>query len=365
MAKLLHPGLLCAQLVLAASLLAPAAQADWIEDHYKVFENELQSVASALEAKDSANAAAASVRARAAYDAFLADTGKQQNLDREQFLKARQAMQVDLLRLYSALAGAYYNAKDLKQALETYHRALDVEPELALLHFQIGFLHHQLKNKQLAAAHLYEAKRMNGLPVLRSLSNPFDESFSIGAEAQELESHANELLRQLGKSTDYPITLDPDTGKERQGVIVPGVGANLKNAKGQYFNLYLNSSENQLISHLGQGKAVTQSNQPEMPVNFTQYHDGLLTVGVDKKNKTVNTIQVDETGYCTRLYQQYLCVGEPASKITALLKQGYGYQRQDFKGGVISHALNYPSLGLMFGVSPEDKILLMSIVYQP
>lgn len=362
--------------LLALTLLLPA-QADFISEHYARFETEMRQAAEAYQGEDPEAAYAAYIKARTAQLNFLQDAKKQGISDEEAFLEAHQSMKVDLLRLLTALGGSFHEREAPENALACFSEALKIEPDLPLLHYQTGYLHLLLEHKEAATAHFYEAKRLNRLPIMRWVVNPLDAQFSVGADGPELEIQNDKLLAQLGQPTDYPIERDPASGKTRKNVMIPGMGANLRNAKGESFNLYLNSPETGLYGQLGKAEPAKRFIMPivqfgprtsdpnakpvEKPLAYYPYHEGRVTIALNTSSKQVFMITSEEPGYSLRVHGSYLSIGESADRIEQILGRGYGHQSYNLEGAGVPVMKTYPGLGLVFGVSATGKIAAISI----
>ncbi|MEZ0373557.1 MAG: hypothetical protein ACAI44_30990 [Candidatus Sericytochromatia bacterium] len=348
--------------LLAFSLVQPVFAEDFISGHYAGFAAELTRSYEAIESADFQAASAAGLKARAAYKAFREDAVKKGEASTQAVQDATVAMRVDLIRLMVTLGQGFHDHKDYAKALEAYGYALEADPELPLLHYEMGFTYSVQQRKAEAARSLYEAKRLNRFPALRWLINPLDEEFRIGSDPAQLDTFADEHLVALGQSPDYPITLDFATGRQKLAVMVPGIGASLRNASGENFNLYLHDPRTTVLKQLGISQ---QTRKDEYAggqiIEYLAYHDTLFTIGIDTQPAHVYSIQADEPGFSVQVQGQYIAVGEPAAKVMQLLGKDHGLERREVNQGHISHTLVYTDLGLVFGIDKSDHIALVKI----
>jgi tetratricopeptide (TPR) repeat protein len=366
--------------VLSLSLLSTAlpARADYIADHYAVFETSLREAVSAYQNQKEDQAFSSLQKAREAVSKFEQEAAKQQQTDSPKFIKAHQAMRVDLVRLLSALAGSYYKQENAQQVQKAYTQALELAPTLPLLHFHMAYLQVQLGQPALALSHLYEAKRLNRLPQMRWLINPFDQNLRIGATAKALDHECDKLLTQLGQATNYPIERDPVSGQASKALLVPGIGANLRTAAGNsYANIYFNTPEAQLFKLLGPTSSseknsmlIVQFGPPttdpttkplERKLVHYLYPTSHCTVSVDAATKQVYMIQSEEPGYQVYINKEAIAIGDPIARVQKVLGGDYGFQAYDLKGGAVSKMLLYPALGLVIGINSDGKVAALNL----
>ena len=374
-------GILCKRLltgtILTLSLLCLPARADYIAENYARFEAEIGQAVTAYQGKQDDAALAAVAKAHAALKRFEQDAVARGQTGSASFLDARRAMQVDTIRLLSALGGNYYERKDYVKALSCYQQSLAIEPELPIMHHYTAFLHLMLEQPEQALPHLYEAKRLNRIPVMRWLINPLNESFRIGADAKALDAENDRLLKQLGQPMDYPLAKDPVSGQQRKGVMVPGVGATLRNAAGEYANLYLSTPEAKLFQQFGQsvpsGENIMpvvqfgpRTNDPqsakvvEKPLAHYPFQGTSYSVALNTAAKHVFMIEAHEPGYSLRINREYIAIGDPIAQVEKVLGQGFGFQSYDLKGATVSRLLVYPGLGLVIGIK-DGKVAALNI----
>lgn len=286
-------------------------------------------------------------------------------VDWSDYEKHDKALKVSLLNLYLELGTRYYDKHDYFHALYALDVAKIHAPDLPLVRFELGLTHFANKDQWKAAVELYEAKRLNRFKMYRQLWDPSEESYYEPSNKAEIEQKADQLLLKMGKSKKYPITLNVETGKSKNSVMVPGIGANIRSSGGKFTDIYLGDDMSSLYSSFE--SFIEKGNSPLPSINLFDIHKGAYSISVDVESGGIRSIQVKDPGYNVLFIGKYFFIGEPAAKIfntiDELDRKSYGFERQPINDEYYREILIFSRIGLSFFVGYDGKIA--SLMIQP
>ncbi len=296
--------------------------------------------------------------ASASYKEFTS-LGDVQSLDQNKWQVA-QALRQDLVFTHLGAAQALYDAGKYQTALTVLEDARVMEPKLPVtLYFEA--LNLLKSNKEWDATEkLYQAMRLNKYPAQRKIENPLQPWEVLTANPVQLESRIDEVLKSLGKDTEYPISLNFKTGKHDYMKLVPGVGANIQGRNGQYFNVYLKDDMiNDVLDNMGKPAEIVEKYMRDQMLTFNVY-DEYFIVGMNPENM-IERIQVDKAGYSVEVDNQIYRIGDSIDAVQKNLGDKFGFEKLSSDDPKIKETWVYNEFGLSVGVTPDNKIGLISI----
>jgi len=321
------------------------------------FEQQLSQVNHRLQNGNQASIQAELLKARQQLEAFKA--AKDADALSENKWQLTRQMEQELVLLHLEAAQQFHAGQAYTQALNVLNEADKIQPYLPVtLYFQALNLLQNGKEWE-ATKKLYEAKRYNSYPASRKMENPIKPYEVLMANPIQLNQQVDEILQSLGKDTGYPITLNFDTSKHENRQLVPGVGASLMARDGSYFNVYLKEIVNEVLDEMGKPYDIQEKYLREQVLKFLVYDDYFI-IGVNPENK-VERIQIDRAGYSVNVHGKELKIGEPAQNIKDLLGENHAFQRMDNTDSRYPQTWVYNDFGLSFGITPDQRIGLISI----
>lgn len=281
--------------------------------------------------------------------------------DPQEIWKINLAMQTNLVLLYNMLGQRFFDQDKYAQALQMYNKSQAINATFPCTHYEKGYTYLRLKDTWKAAVEIYEAKRLVRFPAYRRIVNHYDDDGSINCSREDVETRGDGILHELGKSTDYPVGLDLVTGKAVPNQMVPGIGLHLASLKKA---VYIGESLAQVLDDLG--KPLSQDDETESDRGETLriyvFQNPRIVVCIDTTSETVKQIHVFEPNIPVASPAGQIKTGVHAREVLRLLGQGYGFQRSP--NGVnadIREYLDYPEIGLVFGVGKNDLIVTAAI----
>lgn len=273
--------------------------------------------------------------------------------------KLAKEMEQQLLSLQLQAAEKAMEAKDFSLSQDFLKEAEALNPGLAITAYYQG-LNHLAQGKTWDATRaFYTAKRLNRYPAQRKVTNPVKPWEVLTADATRLEAAVDQELQALGKDTEYPISLNFETGKNTALKLVPGIGAHLQSPKGD-FNLYLEDDMlNKALNHLGKPVDIQERTMRGQVLRFHSY-DNLL-IGVNPENH-IERIQVAIPGYQVEINGKLYGLGMAESELLkALGTEDHGYEKIASADTQFSHVIAYNDYGVSFGITPAGQVGVISI----
>lgn len=272
--------------------------------------------------------------------------------------KLAREMEQKLLSLQLQAAEKAMEAKDFARSQEFLAEAQTLRPGLAITAYYQG-LNHLAQGKTWDATRaFYTAKRLNRYPAQRKMTNPVKPWEVLTADAVRLEAAVDQELKALGKDTEYPITLNFETGKNTDMKLVPGIGAHLQSPKGA-FNLYLEKDMlGKALNHLGKPMDIQERTMRGQVLRFHSYDNLLL--GVNPENH-IERIQVAIPGYQVEVNGQLYSLGMSESELVKSLGTEHGYEKIASADTTFSHVVAYNDYGVSFGITPAGQVGVISI----
>lgn len=272
--------------------------------------------------------------------------------------KLTREMEQQLLSLQLQAAEMAMDAKDYTRSMSFLKEAHELRPEMAITAYYQG-LNHLAQNQTWDATRaFYTAKRLNAYPAQRKMTNPVKPWEVLTADADRLEEVLNQELKKLGKDTEYPITLNFETGKNIAMKLVPGIGAHLQSPKGA-FNLYLKKDMlKKALNHLGKPADIQERTMRGQVLRFHSY-DNLL-IGVNPENH-IERIQVAIPGYQVEVDNKMMGIGMAESELLEILGTERGYEKISSADAQFSHVVAYNDYGVSFGITPAGTVGVISI----
>lgn len=286
-------------------------------------------------------------------------SGEVNSLDQNKWQLA-QALRQDLVFTHLGAAQALYDGGKYQTALEVLADARVMEPKLPVtLYFEALNLLKAGKEWD-ATEKLYQSMRLNAYPAQRKIDNPLQPWEVLTANPVELENRIDAALKTLGKDTEYPISLNFKTGKHDYLKLIPGVGANIQGRDGKYFNVYLkNDMINETLDNLGKPAEIVEKYMRDQMLTFNVY-DEYFIIGMNPENM-IERIQVDKPGYNVEVDNQIYRIGDSVDAVKKNLGDKFGFEKLASEDPKIKETLVYNDFGLSLGITPDDKIGLISI----
>lgn len=292
--------------------------------------------------------------AEQAYKSF--QTSKDVKSVGENKWRVEKSLEQDLVLVYLQAAHQFHKNGDHERSLkllEKSHRFTSYLP--ATYYMEALNLLKQGKTWE-ATEKLYESKRYNRFPSTRKLENPNEPSDVLWVNPETLEKEIDQILADLGKDADYPITLNFSNGQHRHHVLVPGIGINLANAEQELLNLYLESSRlADITNHLG--KAMDIQEEPDRKQVLRRFNYPGFSVRVTPEN-TVERVEVMRPGYSIRIKDKYYSIGEDVGALMQVLGQEY---KEETPRQGLKQIISYGDHGLSVGVDHDNKIAMLSV----
>lgn len=272
--------------------------------------------------------------------------------------KLTREMEQQLLSLQLQAAEMAMEAKDYDRSMLFLKEAHELRPDMAITAYYQG-LNYLAQNKTWDATRaFYTAKRLNAYPAQRKMTNPVKPWQVLTADAERLNEVVDQELKKLGKDTEYPITLNFETGKNTDMKLVPGVGAHLESPEGD-FNLYLKSDMlKKALNHLGKPADIQERTMRGQVLRFHSY-DNLL-IGVNPENR-IERIQVSIPGYQVEVDDKMAGIGMAEADLLKMLGTEKGYEKLSSADTQFSHVLAYNDYGVSFGITPARTVGVISI----
>jgi tetratricopeptide (TPR) repeat protein len=272
--------------------------------------------------------------------------------------KLTREMEQQLLSLQLQAAEMAMDAKDYSRSMTFLKEAHELRPDMAITAYYQG-LNYLAQNKTWDATRaFYTAKRLNAYPAQRKMTNPVKPWEVLTADAQRLNEVVDQELKKLGKDTEYPISLNFETGKNTDMKLVPGVGAHLQSPEGD-FNLYLKDDMlKKALNHLGKPMDIQERTMRGQVLRFHSY-DNLL-IGVNPENH-IERIQVAIPGYQVEVDNKMAGIGMKESDLVKMLGTEKGYEKLSSTDTQFSHVVAYNDYGVSFGITPAGTVGVISI----
>lgn len=272
--------------------------------------------------------------------------------------KLTREMEQQLLSLQLQAAEKARVAKDYTRAHHLLKEAQDLRPGMAITAYYQGLNYLAQGKTWDATRSFYTAKRLNRYPAQRKMTNPVKPWEVLTANAERLEAAVDQELQALGKDTDYPVTLNFETGKNTPMKLVPGIGAHLQSPKGE-FNLYLEKDMlKKALNHLGKPVDIQERTMRGQVLRFHNY-DNLL-IGVNPENH-IERIQVAIPGYQVEVDGQMFALDMAESALVDALGTENGYEKLASADSRFSHVVAYNDYGVSFGITPAGQVGVISI----
>ena len=272
--------------------------------------------------------------------------------------KLTREMEQQLLSLQLQAAGMAMDAKDYTRSMTFLKEAHELRPEMAITAYYQGLNYLAQNETWDATRSFYTAKRLNAYPAQRKMTNPVKPWEVLTADAERLDEVLDQELKKLGKDTEYPITLNFETGKNTEMKLVPGVGAHLQSPEGP-FNLYLKKDMlKKALNHLGKAADIQERTMRGQVLRFHTY-DNLL-IGVNPENR-IERIQVAIPGYQVEVDNKMVGIGTAESDLLKLLGTERGYEKITSADTQFSHVVAYNDYGVSFGITPAGTVGVISI----
>lgn len=296
--------------------------------------------------------------ASANYQKFTA-LGDVKSLDQNKW-KVAQVLRQNLLMSHLGAAAALYDAGKFETALNILEDARKLEPKLPVTYyFEALNLLKQGKDWD-ATEKLYQAKRLNMYPAMRKIENPLQPWEVLTANPVELEARVDEILKSMGKDAEYPITLNFQTGEHDYLKLIPGVGANLRGRDGSTFNVYLSRDMiNESLDKLGKPAEIVQRPMRDQMLTFNIW-DQYFIIGMNPEN-IIERIQIDRPGYSVEIDSKLYHIGDTITELQTHLGENFGFEKLASSDPKFKETWVYNDFGLSLGITPDNKLGLISI----
>lgn len=279
----------------------------------------------------------------------------------EEVWQINLAFQLTVLRAAISLGQRFHDAKNYQDAIAVYTKAQEISPYFPLLYYERGFAHYKLGQSAQAAADFYEAKRLNAYPAKRKIVSQIGEGDFLEGNPQQIEINSTTHLLNLGLPVHFPLAHDPVSKKPTPLRVMPGVGAHLQ-LGGKSKAVYLGMSEEQFtqgfVQPLKKSDAYEQNGKLAYSLQFDKWlaefyeHDVLRSLDIRLPGAHVSML-----GKTTRL-------GDHAKQVLAHFGKSYGYAKFANEGTGyedVKEFIAYSEFGLIFGISADDHVNLISI----
>jgi len=274
--------------------------------------------------------------------------------------KVQEALRQDLIFTHLGAAQALYDGGKFDTSLAVLSDARVLDPKLPVTYFFEAMNYLKQGKEWDATEKLYQAKRLNFYPALRKIENPLQPWEVMSANPKALDARIDETLKSLGKDTEYPITLNFQTGQHTPLKLIPGVGANLKGRDGQVFNVYLDRDMiNKVLDNMGKPVDIVQKYMRNQVLSFNVYDDYFI-VGMNPEN-IIERIQVDKPGYNVEVDSKIYQIGDSVDLLQKDIGTRFGFEKIASDDKKFKETWVYNELGLSIGVTPDNKIGLISI----
>lgn len=271
-----------------------------------------------------------------------------------------EALRQELMFTHLGAAAALYDAGYFQNALEVLGDARVMDPKMPVTYYFEALNMLKTGKEWDATEKLYQAKRLNMYPSMRKIENPLEPWEVLSANPEELETRIDTILKSLGKDTEYPISLNFQTGKHDYLKLIPGVGANLMGRDGKYFNTYLNRDMiNKVLDNLGKPAQIEEKYMRDQMLQFYVY-DNYFIIGMNPEN-IIERIQVDRPGYSVEVDSKLYKIGDSIDELQKNLGDRFGFEKLASEDPKFKETWVYKDFGLSIGVTPDNKIGLISI----
>lgn len=274
--------------------------------------------------------------------------------------KVTEALRQNLIFTHLGAAQALYDSGKYATSLEVLADARTLDPKLPVTYyFEAMDLLKQGKEWD-ATEKLYQAKRLNFYPALRKVENPLQPWEVLSANPNQLDARIDTALKSLGKDTDYPITLNFQTGQHTDLKLIPGVGANLMGRDGKTFNVYLDRDMiNKVLNNMGKPVDIQQKYMRKQMLTFNIYDDYFI-IGMNPEN-IIERIQVDKPGYSVEVDSHLYKIGDSVAQLQKDFGERFGFEKIAGDDPRFKETWVYNDLGLSIGITPDQRIGLISI----
>lgn len=349
-------------MVLITSLILGLPAVAAVPDSFEEFQGTVNSGVAALEEGKVSEASKQLIQAEKLYQATLTALAKDNSQDAEAH---RQALRSNLVLLYLQLGQALNQAEQSTEALELYARARRIAPDSAMIPYLIGTLQAANKEQEAAATSFRLARRLARFPALRDLPNPLVPDAGLFGDYTDFDTHIAERLSELGLPVTDPLEIDLMTGRKHPGLAVPGMGAQVSLTKGgRWHNVYLGADLGETSDTLGKAKGsqvLTNGADSRIELGYPGF-----TLDFDLASSSLQGLYLYDEGQTVSVPGGMLSVGDGLTKIKARLGEGYGYQLEPLDDASLDMKafVNYPQLGLSFGLSQVDQVVVI-LLYRP
>lgn len=274
--------------------------------------------------------------------------------------KVTEALRQNLIFSHLNASQALYDSGKYDSSLAVLADARLLDPKLPVTYFYEAMDLLKQGKEWDATEKLYQAKRLNFYPALRKVENPLQPWEVLSANPKELEAKIDANLKAMGKDTEYPITLNFQTGDHTDLKLIPGVGANLKGRDGQTFNVYLDRDMiNKVLDSMGKPVDIVQKYMRNQTLTFNVYDDYFI-IGMNPEN-IIERIQVDKPGYSVEVDSKLYRIGDPVDQLQKDIGTRFGFEKIASDDKRFKETWVYNDLGLSVGLTPDNKIGLISV----
>lgn len=278
--------------------------------------------------------------------------------DPAEIWKLNLAMQTNLVGLYNMLGTRLFDQENYSDALRMYQKSEAINPRFPCTQYELGYTYLNLIQPWKAAVAIYKAKQLARIPAYRGIVNHFDESGSIYCPREQVESRSDGILKDLGKSTLYPLDLDLATGKNIPNQAVPGMGAHLAKRKQ---SIYLEQSWPEAEEMLGITDK-TDEIEDEQWGKLTVYYYPEISIAVEPASQSIKQLYMMDQGRPVMTPAGLVYVGDTAQSVMKKLGQNHGFIR--LNGGLndsLREMLVYAEIGLSFGIGKDGRVGMILI----
>ena len=274
--------------------------------------------------------------------------------------KVTEALRQDLIFTHLSAAQALYDVGKFDTSLGVLADARVLDPKLPVTYYFEALNYLKQGKEWDATEKLYQAKRLNFYPALRKIENPLQPWEVLTASPKELDLRVDQALQSLGKDTEYPISLNFQTGQHTYLKMIPGVGANLIGRDGQYFNVYLDRDMiNKVLDNMGKPVDIVEKYMRDQVLTFNVYDDYFI-IGMNPEN-IIERIQVDKPGFNVEIDSKIYHIGDPVAQLQKNVGDRFGFEKIASDDPHFKETWVYNELGLSIGVTHDNKIGLISI----
>lgn len=278
--------------------------------------------------------------------------------DPEEGRDIQQTLQAELVYSYTLLGQALYDAQRYTDALKIYDKSLAIAPHFPCTHYEKGYTHQALNQRNQAAVALYEAQRLARFAAWRKLPNPLNPNKALSCGREQIDGRSQNSLQELGFAPYYPLTVDLKTGQNIPGRIVPGMGAHL--VRDRAIALYLEAPLAQALQALGPpiAERIMPYRTGEQLPHY-MYKDVLVVA--DRAKQQVLGLYVYSPQASIATPAGLLSMGAPTRTVEQTLAAFEPVKDTLEDSGDLRESYDYPQLGFSVAMDHNDRIRVLSI----